>query len=83
MSNNNSTHRVIYAVNKFEDQDGQEQSRWTRIGAMFPNSKGGFQLKLELVPTSSETDIVAMPPRAKEEEEPERRPASGSRSNKR
>jgi hypothetical protein len=65
---NNSTHLIVYAVTKFEDQHGQEQSRWTRIGVMFPNAKSGFQIKLELLPANGKADIVAMPPRAKEDE---------------
>ena len=33
-----SNHLVVYAVQKFENQ-GEQASHWTRIGAMFPNSK--------------------------------------------
>jgi hypothetical protein len=65
---NSSQHLVVYAVSKFKDHAGADQRRWTRIGAAFPNSKGGFSLKLELMPTGSDQDIVAMPPREKEDE---------------
>ena len=65
---NNGTHLIVYAVTKFEDRDGKAKSRWTRIGVMFPHSKAGYQIKLELAPLDPKADIVAMPPREKEDE---------------
>ena len=63
-----SSHLVIYAVSKFTDASGQKQSRWTRIGAQFPNQKGGYSMKLELVPQDPSIDIVALPPRERGDE---------------
>jgi len=63
-----SSHLVIYAVTKFRDANGQEQSRWTRVGAQFPNTKGGYGIKLELIPRDPNIDLVAMPPRERDDE---------------
>lgn len=64
---NNHTHLVINAVVKFE-QDGKEQQRWVRVGALLPNSKGGFTVKLDLIPTNlATTDLVALPPKERED----------------
>jgi ribosomal protein L17 len=62
-----TNHLFIHAVTSFKDQDGRDQTRWTRVGAMFPNSKGGYRLVLELVPRDPNVDLVAMPPREREE----------------
>jgi hypothetical protein len=58
-----STHLIVYGVRKYTDESGTEQSQWDRIGAMFPNSKGGFRIKLQYLPTDPNIDIVAMPPK--------------------
>jgi len=63
-----SNHLFLYAVSKFRDGAGQDTARWTRVGALFPNSKGGFRVKLELVPLDPNVDLVAMPPREREDE---------------
>jgi hypothetical protein len=63
-----SSHLFLYAVTKFRDEAGQDNSRWTRVGALFPNTKGGFRLKLELVPLDPTVDLVAMPPRERDDE---------------
>lgn len=42
-----------------------EQSRWTRIGAAWPNKKGhGFNGKIDVAPTLR---VVILPPKAKNE----------------
>lgn len=61
-----STHLFLYAVSNYKDESDREQSRWDRIGAMFPNTKGGYRIVLDLVPRDLNTDIVAMPPRERD-----------------
>lgn len=64
-----SKHLVVYAVSKYQDREGNQRDRWDRIGVAFRNSKDGYQIKLELLPAHGSTaDIVAMPPRRKEDE---------------
>jgi len=59
----------VYAVRKFKnEQTGEKGSQWTKIGAAFPNSKGGFAIELDLMPMDRSLDIVAMPPREREGE---------------
>ena len=65
----NHSHLVIKAVVKFE-QDGKQQERWTKVGALLPNSKGGYTVKLDLIPTNlATTDLVALPPKEREDRE--------------
>lgn len=66
--NNNKPYLNVSAVRKYKDENGVERSQWTRIGAAFPNSKGGFSLKLDLMPVDRELDIVAMPPQENDRE---------------
>jgi hypothetical protein len=61
-----STHLFLYAVSNYKDENDRDQSRWDRIGAMFPNKKGGYRIVLDLVPRDLSTDIVAMPPRERD-----------------
>lgn len=63
-----STYLFLYAVSKFRDDSGKDVARWTRCGALFPNSKGGFRVKLELLPLDPTADLVAMPPRDRDDE---------------
>ena len=63
-----SSHLFLYAVSKFRDDAGNENARWTRCGVLFPNSKGGFRVKLELLPLDPNVDLVAMPPRERDDE---------------
>ena len=44
-----------------------EKAYWTRIGAAWPNKKGGFQVKLETRPVNGE--LVLLPPKAPQEGE--------------
>lgn len=46
-----------------------EKSTWTRIGAAFPTKAGeGYRLKLSFFPAAAETEILLLPPKAKDEE---------------
>ena len=58
----NSPALIAYHVS----QNG-ENTYWTRIGAAWPNKKGGFQVKLETLPVNGE--LVLLPPKAQEEGE--------------
>jgi hypothetical protein len=58
-----TTHLIVYGVRQYKDETGKEQASWDRIGAAFPNTKGGFQLRLHYIPTDPNIDIVAMPPK--------------------
>ena len=60
----NSPALVAYHVT----QNG-EKTYWTRVGAAWPNKKGGFQVKLETLPVNGE--LVLLPPKAQEEDKPE------------
>ncbi len=44
-----------------------KKTYWARIGAAWPNKKGGFQVKLETIPVNGE--LVLLPPKAKDETE--------------
>jgi hypothetical protein len=50
-----------------------EMEIWTRIGAAFPNKKGGFTVLLDAVPASNRGRyrIVVLPPKAPAEAEAE------------
>jgi hypothetical protein len=46
-----------------------EKSTWTRIGTAFQTKNGeGWKLKLGFFPSSPETEILLLPPKAKDEE---------------
>jgi hypothetical protein len=63
------SHLPIHAVIKFM-HEGKEQTRWTRVGVLLPHKQGeGFTVKLDLLPTNlASTDLVALPPKEREEE---------------
>jgi hypothetical protein len=44
-----------------------KKTYWTRIGAAWPNKKGGYQVKLETIPVNGE--LVLLPPKATEKTE--------------
>jgi len=66
--NTDKPYLSVNAVRKYKDESGIERSHWTKIGAAFPNSKGGFSIKLDLIPLDRDLDIVAMPPQANDRE---------------
>lgn len=46
------------------------RSYWTRVGTAFPTKDGqGYRLKLDFVPTASETSLMLLPPRPAQEAE--------------
>lgn len=65
MSDSNKKPTLIaYAVS-----GNDEKSYFNRVGAAWPNSKGGFQVKLFATPTNGE--IVLLPPREDDQESDE------------
>ncbi|WP_306168661.1 hypothetical protein [Halomonas sp. MMSF_3323] len=49
--------------------EASNKAYWSRIGAAWPNKKGGFQVKLETLPVNGE--LVLLPPKTQgENEEP-------------
>jgi hypothetical protein len=34
-------------------KDGTEKTRWTKVGAMFPDDNGGFSINLDVLPLPS------------------------------
>ena len=66
MSQNQKPRLILNAVIKFE-HDGEERSHWIPIGALIPNSKGGYAVKWDLIPQNlSEVELVAMPVKDRE-----------------
>lgn len=51
---------IAYAV-----KENEGKSHFTRIGAAWPNSKGGFGIRLDALPVGPE--IVLLPPQEREE----------------
>jgi len=52
---------IAYAVT-----ENAGKSHFTRIGAAWPNTKGGFGIRLDALPVAGE--IVLLPPREDEQE---------------
>ncbi|KRS10172.1 MULTISPECIES: hypothetical protein [Roseobacteraceae] len=64
-----TNHYVATVPVKFTDTDGQERTRFQRVGAMFRNTRNGggsefFSLKLDFPVAVSE--LVMFPPSAKD-----------------
>lgn len=67
-----TNHYVATVPVKFTDNDGQERTRFQRVGAMFRNARGAdgsefFSLKLDFPVAVSE--LVMFPPSSKEPQE--------------
>ena len=48
----------VHAVREYKDEQGNKRSHWTKIGAAFPNSKGGFSIKLDFIPVGPGFDTI-------------------------
>ncbi len=46
-----------------------KKTYWSRIGAAWPNRKGGFQIKLDTLPVNGE--LVLLPPKARQDADAE------------
>ena len=53
---NNKPSLIAYTVS-----ENGENSFFTRVGAAWPNKKGGYQIRLQALPVSGE--IVLLPPK--------------------
>jgi hypothetical protein len=47
-------------VRNYVDKNGETRTAFTRLGTMFANSKGGFSLTLDALPTPSLSDKGAI-----------------------
>lgn len=66
------------AVRKYQDRDGNEKSSFTNIGVAWPmKDRDGYSLRLHCLPApvDGEYTILLFPPKPREDEAPERRPA--------
>jgi hypothetical protein len=61
MSTQTKNAPALIAYHVTASAEGQN-ANWTRIGAAWKNKKGGFQIKLSVVPMNGE--LVLLPPRA-------------------
>jgi hypothetical protein len=58
----------VCIVTKYQDRDGNEKSRWNRIGAAFPNKLGGFNVKVDALQIiGGINELVLVPPKEKTE----------------
>lgn len=48
------------STRSYIDRNGETKTAFTRIGTMFANSKGGFSLSLDALPTPSLSDKGAI-----------------------
>jgi hypothetical protein len=62
------------STRSYIDRNGETKTAFTRIGTMFANSKGGFSLTLDALPTPSlsdkgaiETRILLVVPKPRDE----------------
>ena len=63
MSNaNNKPALIAYTV----ENTANDKAIFTRVGAAWPNSKGGFQVKRSAIPVNGE--LVLLPPKESESE---------------
>lgn len=57
--------RIAYAVSDTSSKEGDEKSRWTRIGATFLNKDGSESVLLDALPTNGK--IVLRDPKSDDE----------------
>ena len=57
--------RVAYAVSDTSSKEGDEKSRWTRIGASFLNKDGSESVLLDALPTNGK--IVLQEPKEQDQ----------------
>lgn len=61
-NNNNQPDLIAYTVTGTKDK-----GFWTRTGAAWSNSKGGFNIKLDALPVNGE--LVLLPPKEQDEQQ--------------
>ena len=67
---------VVAVTGKYTDKNGQEKSRYLNIGAVL-QTKNGFALKLEAVPTGWDGWAYLNEPKTDEKPAPKPRPTQG------
>ncbi len=62
---------VMHANGTYQGQDGEEKTRWAKVGVVFKSEKGSVTMKLEYVPTKRNEQgdlwLNLFVPRAKEQ----------------
>ena len=53
-------------------RSNSETEIWTRLGAVFPNKKGGFTVLLDAMPAPNKGQYIVVPPKPVKEAEAER-----------
>lgn len=46
------------AAHNYEDGQGRTRTEWLRIGRAFPNTNGGFNIRLRAVPAANNGEVV-------------------------
>lgn len=50
---------IFDAVSPYEfEANGQKQTRWLRLGRAFPNTAGGFNVRLRAIPAAVNGEVV-------------------------
>lgn len=47
----------------YQDNQGQEKTKWTKIGSMVENNKGGFTIFLDALPLTPTIQVFEPKPR--------------------
>ena len=69
--NSNKDYEIVFAVTDIYDGNRKVESKWVRIGVMFPakGGKPGHSIKLEALPIDwTRTSLVTRPPKPREDE---------------
>lgn len=59
---NKAKYLHVFVTRKYEDNAGEEKTNFIKVGAAFPNTKGGFGIEIE-EGISVSGKLVALPPR--------------------
>jgi hypothetical protein len=56
-------------ASKYKDREGNEKTRYIKVGALFPTKNGGFSLRTDIPVTvvPGVADLVFFPPKPKED----------------
>ena len=70
MASRSATYLHVFVTSEYEDRDGEKKTNYIKVGAAFPNSKGGFGIEIE-DGISISGKAVALPPRENGKEKSE------------
>lgn len=66
MTTEKKPYQTVYAVTDIHEGN-RKDSRWVRIGVMFPNKDGGHSIVLEALPLDwNRTKLITQPAKARE-----------------